>query len=417
MSVPDEAISVPALGGGAEVGFDGVGKLFAGGTRALSDLSLVVDPGEFLVLVGPSGCGKTTALRIVAGLESPTEGTVSIDGRPVNNRAAGDRDVAMVFQNYALYPHMTVYENIGFGLRMRHTPRKEIRTRVLEIARVLGLEDLLERKPRALSGGQRQRVAMGRAIVRNPSVFLMDEPLSNLDASLRVYMRSEIARIQHQLSTTTIYVTHDQVEAMTMADRVAVLRGGYLQQLGEPQEIYDSPCNLFVASFIGSPAMNLLSGTIEDVRADAVTCRLGRHVIDVPEPVARRHRLDARRGETLAVGMRPEHLSCNPPGDAAGGRATLRAQVSLVESLGAEVLVHARVSVPPVTSPHIADATRALDIPTLDTLASSSAHQALTTMVARVDPAHRPEVDAEITLAIDPAKLYFFDPVSGDALS
>src|SRR5690348_14899437 len=246
----------------AGVGFDRIGKVYADGTRAVNGLSLTISDGEFMVLVGPSGCGKTTALRMLAGLEEISEGVMRIGDRVVNHVPARDRDIAMVFQSYALYPHLTVYENIAFGLRLKKLPKREIDERVQKAARTLGLEELLKRKPRNLSGGQRQRVAMGRAIVREPAVFLMDEPLSNLDAKLRVQTRGEISRLQRELATTTIYVTHDQVEAMTMGDRVAVMRKGELQQVAAPQVLYDRPVNLFVGGFIGSPAMNMLEATV-----------------------------------------------------------------------------------------------------------------------------------------------------------
>ena len=258
----------------ARVAFEHAGKVYEDGTRALADFNLEIADGEFMVLVGPSGCGKTTALRMVAGLEAISEGAIRIGDKVVNALEPRKRDLAMVFQNYALYPHMSVYRNIGFGLKLRKTPPSEIRRRVEEIARVLGIVELLDKKPRQLSGGQRQRVAMGRAIIRDPQAFLMDEPLSNLDAKLRVQMRAEIARIQREVNATTIYVTHDQVEAMTMGDRVAVLRKGVLQQVATPQQLYGSPTNLFVASFIGSPAMNLVQARLE--RQDGgLVCRLG----------------------------------------------------------------------------------------------------------------------------------------------
>ena len=247
----------------AQVGFDGVSKVYPDGTRAVNDVDLGIEDGEFMVLVGPSGCGKTTALRMVAGLEDISEGVLTIGDRVVNHVPSRDRDIAMVFQSYALYPHLSVYENIAFGLKLKKMPKEEIEKRVQDAARILGLEPFLKRKPRALSGGQRQRVAMGRAIVRQPSAFLMDEPLSNLDAKLRVQMRAEIAGLQRDLGVTTIYVTHDQVEAMTMGDRVAVMRKGELQQVADPQTLYDRPVNLFVAGFIGSPAMNMLEATLE----------------------------------------------------------------------------------------------------------------------------------------------------------
>src|SRR5881296_3630782 len=247
----------------ARVAFEGIGKIYTDGTRAVSDLRLEITDGEFMVLVGPSGCGKTTALRMVAGLEEISEGVVRIGDRVVNNVPSCDRDIAMVFQSYALYPHLSVYENIAFGLKVKKVPKEEIDRRVQGAARILDLEPFLKRKPRALSGGQRQRVAMGRAIVREPSAFLMDEPLSNLDAKLRVQMRAEISQLQHNLGVTTVYVTHDQIEAMTMGDRVAVMRKGELQQVADPQELYDRPVNLFVGGFIGSPAMNMLEAAID----------------------------------------------------------------------------------------------------------------------------------------------------------
>jgi len=268
----------------AGITFDNVTKTYGDGFLAVSDLNLEVQDGEFVVLVGPSGCGKTTALRMLAGLEEISGGTVRIGERVVNNVPPGDRDVAMVFQNYALYPHMTVAENIGFALRMRKVPKAEARKRIEETARIIGLVEHLDRKPRQLSGGQRQRVAMGRAIVREPQVFLMDEPLSNLDAKLRVQMRAEISRIQRQLHVTTVYVTHDQIEAMTMGDRVAVLRRGVLQQFDVPQRLYERPANLFVASFIGSPAMNMLEGTLER-QGDALICRIGTAALTLPAEV------------------------------------------------------------------------------------------------------------------------------------
>src|SRR5690349_164288 len=258
----------------APVAFQDVGKVYGDGTRAVDDLDLLVEDGEFMVFVGPSGCGKTTALRMVAGLEEVTEGTIRIGETVVNDVLPQKRNIAMVFQNYALYPHMSVAENIGFGLKMHKVDRREARERVEQIARVLGLSDLLQRKPRALSGGQRQRVAMGRAIVRSPQVLLMDEPLSNLDAKLRVQMRAEIARIQREIGATTIYVTHDQVEAMTMGDRVAVMRKGRLQQVDVPQRLYDAPTNLFVAGFIGSPSMNLVQARLER-RNGSLACAIG----------------------------------------------------------------------------------------------------------------------------------------------
>jgi len=292
----------------AEITLDNVWKVYDDGTEALRALSLDIADKEFVVFVGPSGCGKTTALRMIAGLESVTRGTVSIGDRVVNDVSPKERDIAMVFQNYALYPHMSVYDNMAFGLKLQKVPKTEIRTRVNDAARILGLEDLLERKPRALSGGQRQRVAMGRAIVRHPQAFLMDEPLSNLDAKLRVQMRAEIARIQQNLGVTTIYVTHDQTEAMTMGDRVAVLRKGRLQQVDTPQTLYDEPVNLFVAGFIGSPAMNLLEAELVDddgtlfVRIGEITLPVG------DELLAARPALRSYENRSVIVGLRPEDM-------------------------------------------------------------------------------------------------------------
>ncbi len=292
----------------AEVDFDGVSKIYADGTKAVSEMTLEIADGEFMVLVGPSGCGKSTALRMVAGLEEISEGTVRIGDRVVNHVPAKDRDIAMVFQSYALYPHLSVYDNIAFGLKVRKTPKAEIKKRVEEAARILGLDEILGKKPRALSGGQRQRVAMGRAIVREPRAFLMDEPLSNLDAKLRVQTRAEISRIQSELGVTTIYVTHDQVEAMTMGDRVAVMRKGELQQVASPQELYDRPVNLFVGGFIGSPAMNLVEATLE--RTNGGLCMaLGDQRLPLGDDVlSPRPELKSYVGKPVVLGIRPESL-------------------------------------------------------------------------------------------------------------
>src|SRR5690242_18051008 len=306
----------------AAITFDDVTKIYGDGFRAVSDLNLDVRDGEFVVLVGPSGCGKTTALRMIAGLEEISDGQIRIGERVVNNLPPGARDVAMVFQNYALYPHMTVAENIGFALRMRKVPKAEARKRIAETARIIGLVDHLDRKPGQLSGGQRQRVAMGRAIVREPQVFLMDEPLSNLDAKLRVQMRAEISRIQRQLNVTTVYVTHDQVEAMTMGDRVAVLRRGVLQQFEPPQRLYEKPGNLFVASFIGSPAMNVLEAVVEK-NGDGLLLRVGAATLPVPREA---DGLGDYVGKRVALGLRPEALD-----EAGTGDGRLRGVVRTVE--------------------------------------------------------------------------------------
>jgi multiple sugar transport system ATP-binding protein len=329
------------------VTFEGVGKLYADGTRAVSGMDLEIRDGEFMVLVGPSGCGKTTALRMVAGLESISEGVLRIGERVVNHVPSRDRNIAMVFQSYALYPHLTVYDNIAFGLRLRKAPKAEIDGRVREAARVLGLEEFLERKPRALSGGQRQRVAMGRAIVRQPEAYLMDEPLSNLDAKLRVHMRAEIASLQNELGVTTIYVTHDQVEAMTMGDRVAVMRKGELQQVAPPQTLYERPVNLFVGGFIGSPAMNLAEATIvqEDGR---LVVEVGEHRLALSdELLAYRPKLRDYVGQRLVVGIRPENLEDAGLSPETPEDQRLRGVVVLREPLGSEIVAHFTVNAPP----------------------------------------------------------------------
>ena len=389
----------------APVTFKGVGKVYDDGTRAVEDLDLAIADGEFMVLVGPSGCGKTTALRMVAGLEEISEGQVLIGEQVVNEAEPGDRDIAMVFQNYALYPHMSVRDNVGFGLRMRKIGREEIDRQVTEISRTLGLEDLLDRKPRQLSGGQRQRVAMGRAIVREPSAFLMDEPLSNLDARLRVEMRGEISRIQRRVETTTIYVTHDQVEAMTMGDRVAVLRRGRLQQVAPPQELFDSPANLFVASFIGSPQMNLLQGSLE-LDGDGVAVMLGDQRLVLPD-----HRAGPLRGNAgreVAVGIRPEFTSAPTERD----DARLRGELRVAETLGAETLMHLEVPVPPVRSEEVEEVARDTDAAALDDLT----HADRATFLARFAGSHHPRPGAQVEAALDRAKLYFFDLETGVAI-
>jgi multiple sugar transport system ATP-binding protein len=397
----------------ARVRFDSVSKVYGDGTRAVDSLDLEVADGEFMVLVGPSGCGKTTALRMVAGLEDISEGELSIGDRVVNDLEPRDRDVAMVFQSYALYPHMTVYDNIAFGLKMRKETRGAIRERVAEISRVLGLTDLLEKRPRQLSGGQRQRVAMGRAIVRQPEVFLMDEPLSNLDARLRVQMRAEIARIQRELSATTIYVTHDQVEAMTMGDRVAVLRKGELQQTDEPQTVYDRPANLFVATFIGSPAMGLVEGDLAR-DGDGLKIRIGPQEVTVPETVAEgRPALPTYAGKQVAVGLRPEHLE-----DAAlvgGEPARLRGEVLFAESLGSERLVHVAVEGKPVITDEVLEIAADADQTAVDELRHES-QERRPVLLARLDAASRAAVGGEIALAVRPERMHFFDLETGAAI-
>ena len=322
----------------AEIKLENVTKRFPDGYEAVRDMSLDIQDGEFMILVGPSGCGKSTALRMIAGLEDITDGELKIGGDVVNQLAPKDRDIAMVFQNYALYPHMTVRENMGFALRLRGVDKEEINKKVEESARILDLEPHLDRKPSQLSGGQRQRVAMGRAIVRDPAAFLMDEPLSNLDAKLRVQMRTEVARLQQQLGTTMIYVTHDQTEAMTLGDRVAVMRSGVLQQVGSPMELYNAPVNLFVAGFIGSPAMNFMPATVE---GDTVKLPFG----DVRLPPEMHDRVSSAKGRQLIAGVRPEHFEdASLVGDAKDRGATFRAKIEVVESMGSELYAHFTVS-------------------------------------------------------------------------
>jgi multiple sugar transport system ATP-binding protein len=399
----------------AGITFDDVTKTYGDGFRAVSDLNLEVEDGEFVVLVGPSGCGKTTALRMIAGLEEISGGQIRIGERVVNNLPPGARDIAMVFQNYALYPHMTVAENIGFALRMRKVPKVEARRRIEETARIIGLVDHLDRKPGQLSGGQRQRVAMGRAIVREPQVFLMDEPLSNLDAKLRVQMRAEISRIQRQLAVTTVYVTHDQIEAMTMGDRVAVMRRGLLQQFEAPQRLYERPANLFVASFIGSPAMNMLEGSLER-EGDALMCRIGTAALTLPpEVLNERPGLARHVGTTIAVGIRPEAL--DTPGRRDGGDGgRLRGRVQAVEALGPEQLAHVEIDAEPVLVEDVleglVDLDEAEDLVEIRTDTDGSR----ATIVGRLDASASIRPDEPIELAVDLRHLHFFDLGSGEAI-
>jgi multiple sugar transport system ATP-binding protein len=395
----------------ASVTFDRVSKLYDNEVRAVADLTLEVADGEFMVLVGPSGCGKTTALRMVAGLEEISDGEIRIGDTVVNDVDSRWRDVAMVFQNYALYPHMTVFDNIAFGLRVRRIPKREIQRRVEEIGRVLGLADLLERKPRQLSGGQRQRVAMGRAIVRDPSVFLMDEPLSNLDARLRVQMRAEVARIQHELGATTIYVTHDQVEAMTMGDRIAVMRNGILQQTGEPQNVYDRPANLFVASFIGSPPMNLLEARLERRNGDLVALVGEQELIVPPEVTSERRGLGNYTGRTVGLGIRPENVR-DPALGTDGGRSRLRGLVKATEALGSEVLVHLSVAAEPVLTEEVREVAVDVDAAALEQL-ESEALERRTEITGRFEAFGRASAGEEIEVAVDARKLHFFDLETG----
>jgi multiple sugar transport system ATP-binding protein len=391
----------------AEVTFDQVSKVYPDGTRAVSDLELGVADGEFMVLVGPSGCGKTTALRMLAGLEEISEGVVRIGDRIVNYVPSRDRDIAMVFQSYALYPHLSVYDNIAFGLKVKGLAKDEIQRRVQEAARILDLEPFLDRKPRALSGGQRQRVAMGRAIVRDPAAFLMDEPLSNLDAKLRVQMRAEIARVQTDLGTTTIYVTHDQVEAMTMGDRVAVMRKGHLQQVAPPQELYDRPLNIFVGGFIGSPAMNLLEARLER-SGDGLVAVLGeqRVVLD-RELLQQRPALAGYEGREVVLGIRPEDLedAALVDGDSADRR--LRGQVSLREALGSELMVHMTIDARPAVTDEVRELAEDVGA---DTPMGEDPHAEI---VGRFSSRSGVTQGGMAEAAIDTANLHFFDPQTG----
>jgi multiple sugar transport system ATP-binding protein len=395
----------------AEVTFDGVGKVYPDGTRAVSDLSLDIVDGEFMVFVGPSGCGKTTALRMVAGLEEISEGVLKIGERVVNHVPSRDRDIAMVFQSYALYPHLSVYENIAFGLRLKKVKKEEVDRRVNEAARILGLEQYLKRKPRALSGGQRQRVAMARAIVREPSAFLMDEPLSNLDAKLRVQVRAEIAKLQHDLGTTTIYVTHDQVEAMTMGDRVAVMRKGELQQVASPQELYDRPVNLFVGGFIGSPAMNMVEATLER-RNGGMAAKVGSQTIALDqELLANRGALHKFEGRTVVLGIRPEDLEDVALEKAPPDRR-LKGEVELTEALGSEVMVHFGIDAQPALTEDVKELAQDAggDLQVEQAEAGTRTH---TTIVGRFGPRSRVKEGETAEVAVDTRSLHFFDPETG----
>jgi multiple sugar transport system ATP-binding protein len=397
----------------AGLGFRGVSKVFPGGAVAVDRLDLEIQHGEFMVFVGPSGSGKTTVLRLTAGLEELTEGEIVIGDRLVNDMHPMDRDIAMVFQNYALYPHMTVAENMGFGLKLHKVRKPEIKKRVHETAHVLGISQLLSRKPAQLSGGQRQRVAMGRAIVLEPAAFLMDEPLSNLDAKLRVQMRTEIRALQHRLATTTIYVTHDQTEAMTMGDRVAVMRNGRLAQVDAPQVLYDRPSDLFVAGFIGSPAMNFLSARLGS-QDGSVVAEIGGTSLVLPER-ALPHSVAELRDHDVIVGIRPENVEdaalCGPT----NGKPVLEAPVTLAEPMGAEVVAHFELDVPPLVTRDTADLARDLgQEPSNGSAAPGQA--ATTTFTARLDSRSRAVRGLPMSLVIEPSAIYFFDPKTESAL-
>ncbi len=392
----------------AEVEFDEVTKTYPDGTTAVHDLNLDITDGEFMVLVGPSGCGKTTALRMVAGLEDISSGVLKIGDRVVNHVPSRDRDIAMVFQSYALYPHLSVYDNIAFGLRVKKVPKAEIDRRVKDASRILGLDAFLKRKPRALSGGQRQRVAMGRAIVREPAAFLMDEPLSNLDAKLRVQMRAEIASLQRSLGVTTIYVTHDQVEAMTMGDRVAVMRKGELQQVADPQTLYDHPVNLFVGGFIGSPAMNMIEGVLER-RNGGLDVKIGEQTIPIaPETVQKRSALERYVGRDVVVGIRPEDLE--DAAIATDEPARLRGTVELTEALGSEIMVHFEIKAKHAVTDDVREL--AEDVGD-EARVAQLAQENTATLVGRFNPRSRARTGEPAEVAVDTRSLHFFDPDTG----
>jgi multiple sugar transport system ATP-binding protein len=389
----------------SEITLDGITKVFDDGTEAVKEMDLEIGDGEFMILVGPSGCGKSTALRMIAGLEDISSGEVKIGGEVVNDRAPKDRDIAMVFQNYALYPHMTVRENMGFALKLAGVEKEEINRQVEEAAETLDLVQHLDRRPANLSGGQRQRVAMGRAIVRDPKAFLMDEPLSNLDAKLRVQMRTEVAKLQSRLETTTVYVTHDQVEAMTLGDRVAVMRAGILQQVGPPAELYDDPKNLFVAGFIGSPAMNFMPAEVE---GDRVKLPIGEAAL----PEEARGRGDGK----VIAGLRPESFedAAMIDDDLKRGRGvTIEAEIDLVESLGSDLYAYFHVESEGVESEQLAD----LAEESIGETGAASLREGEEQIVARLDPASRIKRRERAQLWADTSKLHLFDPESGESLT
>ncbi len=394
----------------AQVVLKDVNKVYPNGYHAISDLNLEIADGEFLVLVGPSGCGKSTALRMVAGLEEISGGEMYIGDRLVNDVHPKDRDIAMVFQNYALYPHMTVAENIGFALKLAKIPKPEIEERVRKAASVLDLTENLDRKPGQLSGGQRQRVAMGRAIVRQPKAFLMDEPLSNLDAKLRVQMRAEIAGLQRDLGVTTVYVTHDQVEAMTMGDRVAVLKRGLLQQVDSPQNLYDKPGNVFVAGFIGSPSMNLMKARLEGSAA-ALSVKVGSHTLGVePSVAAANPSLAAFIGKDIVVGIRPEDIEDSEMATEAKPAASrITTETTLIEALGSEIIVHFPLDAEPFA---IMDA----EFEGEDAVEQTRDSSGRTIYVGRFSPRSRARMGQPLTVDVDTTRMHFFDPSTGNAI-
>jgi multiple sugar transport system ATP-binding protein len=395
----------------AEVAFERVSKIYPDGTRAVNDMNLDIEDGEFMVLVGPSGCGKTTALRMVAGLEDISEGLVKIGERVVNHVPSRDRDIAMVFQSYALYPHLSVYENIAFGLKLKKMPKAEINERVERASRLLGLTEYLKRKPRALSGGQRQRVAMGRAIVRQPAAFLMDEPLSNLDAKLRVQMRAEIAKLQSDLAVTTVYVTHDQIEAMTMGDRVAVMRKGQLQQVDDPQTLYDRPLNLFVGGFIGSPSMNMLDATVESSNG-GLAAQIGDQRISLGTETLQNHpALREYEGKQVIIGIRPEDLEDAALETGAPPDRQLHGRLELREALGSEIMAHFAIKGAHAET----DETRELakDVGAEGTEQAIGVAEDEAIIVGRFGARSRVKEGDDVSAVIDTRALHFFDPQSG----
>jgi multiple sugar transport system ATP-binding protein len=397
----------------AQIAYQSVSKFYDDGTQAVENLDLAIDDGELMVMVGPSGCGKTTALRMLAGLEEISDGEIKIGDQVVNDLSPKERDIAMVFQNYALYPHMTVAQNLAFGLKLRKLPKAEVQERVNRVAKILEIEEFLKRKPRALSGGQRQRVAMGRAIVREPQAFLMDEPLSNLDAKLRVQMRAEIHQLQRRLGVTTIYVTHDQVEAMTMGDRVAVLRDGRLQQVGPPQHLYDSPLNEFVAGFIGSPSINLVEAQLS--RGDGgLWVTFGDQKLPAdPELVRKRPAIESYLEKPVILGIRPEDFEDTSLEPDLPQDRRIKARCDLTEPLGAEVLVYFSVTATGVTSSALAaEAKEDADV----YLGGDEDTEGKTRIVARIDPHTQISEGDQIELAVDTSRLYFFDPETREAV-
>ncbi|HYX85658.1 MAG TPA: sn-glycerol-3-phosphate ABC transporter ATP-binding protein UgpC [Gaiellales bacterium] len=400
----------------AEIVLERVEKVYPDGTKGVAGIDLVIPDGSLAVLVGPSGCGKTTLLRCVAGLEAITEGTVRIGDRVVNDVSPKDRDLAMVFQDYALYPQMSVYDNMAFSLKLRRMPKAQVRQRVEEVARTLGLSELLAKKPGQLSGGQRQRVAMGRAIVRSPRAFLMDEPLSNLDAKLRVQMRAEVRRTQRDLGVTTIYVTHDQTEAMTMGDMVAVMKKGFLQQWDEPHVLYNHPANLFVAGFIGSPAMNLVEATVESSNGRVSIAFAGVRLAVDPEAVAARPALARYHGRSVVVGIRPEGIEDASLAHGVPDDRRMRVVPDLCEALGSDVFVHFGIDAPPVLTEDIKELAASTGVEVLEGLEADAAEHR-TVWVARVSPRSGAREGEPLELAVDTHQLHFFDPETGTAVA